>query len=113
MPKDLITVYVTDLKGELHTLEAPVDMGLSLMEVMKASELPVQAMCGGMAMCATCNVIVTSDHVLNPPGEDEWAMMDDAFVADIPGSRLSCQLRIAEELDGLCVTLGELTRTDD
>lgn len=108
-----ITLYVTDLNGVEHCIQAPVDMGLSLMEAMKANELPVKAMCGGMAMCATCNVIVTSNHQLPEMNENEEAMLDEAFVLDVPGSRLSCQLHLTTEMNGLKVQLGQLTRTDD
>lgn len=107
-----ITLFVTDLDGIEHTIMAPTDMGLNVMEAMKANELPVKAMCGGMAMCATCNIIVKSDHVLAAMGDAEEAMLDEAFVLDIEGSRLSCQIPVTAELDGLRIQLGELTRTD-
>ena len=107
--KDMITIHVEDLNGTVHTVEAPTDMGLSLMEAMKANELPVKAMCGGMAMCASCNIILQSDHELPEMGEDEEAMLDEAMVLDVPNSRLSCQIPVTENLDGLRVKLGYLT----
>lgn len=108
--KDIVTIFVTDLEGVEHEIEAPTDMGLNLMEAMKANELPVKATCGGMAMCATCNIIVKSDDVELPEmGEAEEAMLDEAFVLDVPGSRLSCQIPVTEAIDGLRVQLGELT----
>jgi ferredoxin len=107
-----ITLFVTDLDGLEHTIMAPTDMGLNIMEAMKANELPVKAMCGGMAMCATCNIIVKSDHPLPPISDDEEAMLDEAFVLDIEGSRLSCQIPCTQDLDGLHIQLAELTRTD-
>jgi 2Fe-2S ferredoxin len=106
---DLITIHVTDLKGQEHEIQAPTDMGLNLMEAMKANELPVKATCGGMAMCATCNCIVKSDHDLPEMSEDEEDMLDEAFVLDIEGSRLSCQIPISKTIDGIQVQLGELT----
>ncbi|MCB9263168.1 MAG: 2Fe-2S iron-sulfur cluster binding domain-containing protein [Flavobacteriales bacterium] len=113
MAKDSITIKVTDLKGETYEILAPTDMGLNLMEAMKANEMPVKATCGGMAMCATCNVIIKSDHVLPEMSEDEEAMLDEAFVLDIPNSRLSCQIHISEEIDGLEVQLGALTNPEE
>ena len=107
-----ITLFVTDLNGVEHTIMAPTDIGLNVMEAMKANELPVKAMCGGMAMCATCNIIVKSNHPLPPISDDEEAMLDEAFVLDIEGSRLSCQIPCTQELDGLRIQLAELTRTD-
>jgi len=107
--KDLITVFVTDLEGETHEIQAPTDMGLNLMEAIRSNELSIKATCGGMAMCATCNVRVSSDHELPEMSEDEEAMLDEAFVLDDEGSRLSCQIPVSESIDGLRVQLGDLT----
>ena len=52
----MIKFTVEDQEGTRQELEAPSDMGLSLMEILKASEYPVLATCGGMALCATCHV---------------------------------------------------------
>lgn len=109
----MITIYVTDLLGDTHEIMAPTDMNLNLMEVIRMNELPIKAMCGGMAICATCNVFILSDHPLQEMNENEEAMLDEAFVLDIPNSRLSCQIPIHSELDGLRVQLGKLTRTDE
>jgi len=62
-----------------------------------------------MAMCATCNCIVKSDHKLPEMSEDEEAMLDEAFVLDVEGSRLMCQLPVSAALDGLAIQMGELT----
>ncbi|MFT5480286.1 MAG: ferredoxin [Bacteroidia bacterium] len=105
----IIQLIVTDLEGKVHTIEAPTDMGLNVMEAIKANELPIKATCGGMAMCATCNVVVTSNHELAPMTEGEEDMLDQAFVLDVKGSRLSCQLPCSEKIDGLELTLGKLT----
>ena len=107
--KDIVTIFVTDLEGTEHEIQAPTDMNLNLMEAMNANELSVKATCGGMAMCATCNIRVQSDHELPEMSEDEEAMLDEAFVLDIEGSRLSCQIPVSEKIDGLRVQLGELT----
>lgn len=100
-----ITVFVTDREGVRHSLEAPTDMSLNLMEVMRMYELPVKATCGGMAMCATCQVYVESDHELTEKSDDEEAMLDEAFFVDDTKSRLGCQIRINEAINGLEVTL--------
>jgi ferredoxin len=104
--KDTISLNVRTLDGVLHTIEAPTDMSLSLMEAIKLNELQIKAMCGGMAICATCHVIVQSDHELPPMSEDEEAMLDQAFLLDIPNSRLSCQIHLTNKMDGLTVNLG-------
>lgn len=99
-----ITVEVTDREGEHHCLEAPTDMALNLMELCKASELPVEGTCGGMALCASCHVYVESEHELVPPSADEEDMLDQAFYVE-DNSRLGCQIRLSEGLDGLRVRL--------
>ncbi len=109
MAENTIIVNIIDREGVNHALEAPTDMSLSLMEAIKLNELQIKAMCGGMAICATCHVIVQSDHELLPMSEDEEAMLDQAFLLDIPNSRLSCQIHLTNEMDGLTVNLGEGT----
>lgn len=107
--ENLITLNVTTPDGVQHLIKAPTDMNLNLMEAIKLNELQIKAMCGGMAICATCHVIVQSDHQLPPMSEDEEAMLDQAFLLDIPNSRLSCQIHLTNEMDGLTVQLGEGT----
>jgi ferredoxin-2, mitochondrial len=102
--KENITIQVIDRYDKTHDLDVPLDMGLSLMEVCKSYELPVEAICGGIALCATCQVYIESKHPLSEPTDDEWAMLDQAMhVRD--NSRLGCQIRIEEDLDGLVVRL--------
>jgi ferredoxin len=99
-----IFVHVIDRDGEMHNLEVPLDVSLSLMEVCKSYELPVEAICGGMALCATCQVYIESDHELSEPTDDEWAMLDQAMhVRD--NSRLGCQIKMSAEMHGLTVRL--------
>ena len=105
----MITIYVTDLVGTTHEMLAPTDMGFNVMEAIRANELPIKATCGGMAMCATCNCIVKSDHELPAMSEDEEAMLDEAFVLDVEGSRLMCQIPVTDDIDGLQIQMGELT----
>lgn len=101
-----ITVHVIDREGVSHTLEAPTDMNMSLMEVLKAYEMPVLGTCGGIAMCASCHCYVESDHALPPAGEDEEAMLDQVLEVE-DNSRLACQIRIKPELNELTVRLAE------
>ncbi len=102
--KENITITVIDRFDEAHDLEVPLGIPLSLMEVCKSYELPVEGMCGGMALCATCQVYVESEHNLPEPTDDEWAMLDQAMhVKD--NSRLGCQIKMHEEIDGLIVRL--------
>jgi len=102
--KDTINIYVQQDGGERITLEAPTDMNLSVMEVLKANELEVQALCGGMAICATCHVEVLQSPPLPEPSDDEAYMLESLPHAT-DSSRLSCQLRISPELDGLVLRI--------
>ena len=107
--EDLITLHITDLAGTKHTIKAPTDMGLNVMEAIRANDLQIKATCGGMALCATCHVIVKSSHELPEMSEDEEVMLDETFLLNIPNSRLSCQIPISKKIDGLEVELGEST----
>ena len=100
----MIKLTVIDREEKPHQLEAPTDMNMNLMEVCKAYELPVEGTCGGMALCSTCHVYVQSDHDLPELSDAEEDMLDQAFFVD-DNSRLGCQLRITEELEGLVVRL--------
>lgn len=99
-----IKINLTDRDGNQHELLAPTDMGMNLMEVCKAYELPVEGTCGGMALCASCQCYVHSDHPLPEISEDEEAMLAEAFFVK-DNSRLACQIRIHKELEGLRVEL--------
>ncbi len=99
-----IKIKVIDRTDKEHLLEAPTDMNMNLMEVFKAYELPVEGTCGGMALCSTCHCYVMSDHDLPTATDDEEDMLDQAFFVE-DNSRLGCQLKINENLDGLTVKL--------
>ncbi|GHA55120.1 2Fe-2S iron-sulfur cluster-binding protein [Pontibacter akesuensis] len=102
--KDAINIYVKQDNGEQITLEAPLDMNLSVMEVLKAHEFPIQAVCGGMAICATCHVEVLESGEL-PEMNDDEAYMLETLPHATDSSRLSCQLRVNEEMEGLVVRI--------
>lgn len=106
-----IQVTLTDLESKKHILLIPTDMNLNLMEAIRIHELPIKATCGGMALCASCNIRITSSHKLPEMNEEEEAMLDEAFVLDEKGSRLACQIKVNPTLDGLKFELGELTRS--
>jgi 2Fe-2S ferredoxin len=103
-----VQITVIDREGQEHVLDAPTDMNMNLMELCKSYELPVEGTCGGMAMCATCQVYVLSDHTLHEKSDDEDAMLDQAFFVK-PNSRLGCQIKISNEIDGLKVQLAPST----
>ena len=103
-----ITLKITDRNGDLHEVVAPTDMSMNLMEVIRSYELAEEGtigVCGGMAMCASCQVyIVDGSDKLTEMGAEEDAMLSEAFhVQD--NSRLGCQIPITAEVDGLEVEI--------
>ncbi|MAW49966.1 MAG: ferredoxin [Flavobacteriaceae bacterium TMED116] len=75
-------------------------MGFNLMEALKANELPVEGICGGIALCASCQCYINSEHNLKKKTEEEQAMLAEALNVK-ENSRLACQIRISSELEGL------------
>ena len=75
-------------------------MNMNLMEACKSYEFPVEGICGGMAMCASCQVYVGSKNLLENISEEEKAMLSEAFHIK-PNSRLGCQIPMTADLDGL------------
>lgn len=104
MAENTVTVYIIDREGVKHELEAPTDMNLNMMEVAKMYELPVEGRCGGMAMCASCQMYLESDHELEEQSDDELDMLDQAFFVE-DNSRLGCQIPITEDLEGIVFRL--------
>ena len=99
-----VTITVIDREGKSHELIAPTDVAMNLMEVCKAYELPVEGTCGGMAMCASCQCYLVSDHDLPEKSDDEEAMLSEAFHVK-ENSRLGCQIHMSKALEGLTVEL--------
>lgn len=102
-----ITLKITDRDGVLHEIEAPTDMAMNLMEVVRSYELAPEGtigVCGGMAMCASCQCYVKSDHELPEMGIDEDMMLAEAFHVQ-ENSRLGCQIQITPLMNGLEVEL--------
>lgn len=102
-----ITLHITDRDGETHQVKAPTDMNMNLMEVIRSHELAPEGtigVCGGMAMCASCQCYIESEHDLPEMSYDEDLMLAEAFhVQD--NSRLGCQLFMTEDLEGLKLTM--------
>ena len=102
-----VAITIIDREGAAHVVDAPTDMAMNIMEVVRAYELAPEGtigICGGMAMCASCQCYVLNDVALPEKSDDEEAMLSEAFnVKD--NSRLGCQLHITEELDGLKLEL--------
>ena len=99
-----VTIHVTDYDGKRHTLEGLE--GWRAMEVIRDYGLPIKAECGGACACATCHVYVAPEWFkkLIPANSEETMMLDDAMAVE-NNSRLSCQILLSPELEGLELTL--------
>ena len=87
--------------------EVEVQNGLTVMEGAVQNDIPgIDADCGGGMACATCHVYVKEDWLDKLPKKEdgEEDMLDMAFEPK-PNSRLSCQLTVSDELDGLVVDI--------
>ncbi|HEV2533640.1 2Fe-2S iron-sulfur cluster-binding protein [Phenylobacterium sp.] len=93
--------------GTEHVID--VKTGLSVMEGAVKNNIPgIDADCGGACACATCHVYVQEDW-LDKTGDKsamEESMLDFAESVE-PNSRLSCQIKVSDALDGLVVTMPE------
>ena len=103
-----IIITIIDREGRAHKVEAPTDMNMNLMEVVRSHELAPEGtigICGGMAMCASCQCYVQShEHLLPEKSYEEEDMLDQAFFVK-ENSRLSCQIPMTKELEGLEIKL--------
>ena len=100
-----IKIFVEEENGSTTELLAPTEMGLSLMEFLKGYEYPILATCGGMALCATCHVsVIEGFEKLSPISDDEYAILD-TLPNITETSRLSCQLKLSEDMQGLKVKI--------
>jgi len=90
--------------GTPQEVDAP--LGYTLLQIARENDVDIEGACEGCLACATCHVHVAPEWYdkLPAPSDDEEDMLDLAFnLCDT--SRLGCQIRISEELDGLVVTL--------
>mgnify|MGYP003413245256 FL=1 len=102
-----IKITIIDREGVSHEVDAPTDMNMNIMELVRAYELAPEGtigICGGMAMCASCQCYILNDVDLPEKSDDEDAMLSEAFNVK-ENSRLGCQIHITPEIEGLKVEL--------
>ncbi|MGH6818005.1 MAG: 2Fe-2S iron-sulfur cluster-binding protein [Methylovirgula sp.] len=100
----MIKITFIDSFGEKRTVEA--EEGSTVMETAIRNSVPeITAECGGACACATCHVYVDKEFLAltGGPSPQEEDMLDFAYATQ-PNSRLSCQIKVTPELDGLVVT---------
>ena len=103
----MVKITYIEHTGTPHEVSA--EPGMTVMEAAVKNQVPgIEAECGGACACATCHVYVEEAwrETVGPPSEMEEDMLDFAF--DVrPSSRLSCQIKVADKLDGLVVRVPE------
>jgi len=107
-PKPTANVIYNSWSGVRR--EVAVPLGSSVMEGAVTNGVDgIVAECGGACMCATCHVYVDETFLdkLQPIAEDEQEMLNNTFAPRQPNSRLGCQIKITEDLDGLTVKTPE------
>lgn len=101
---------ITYIQNDGTKVEVDVVVGKRVMQTALATGIDgIVAECGGQAMCATCHVYVDGAFLadLPPMSEEEDEMLDDTVCERTDQSRLSCQIPVTEDLDGLIVRLPE------
>jgi 2Fe-2S ferredoxin len=99
----MIRLKLAELSGDIEEIEG--EDGLTLMEVLRARSA-VEASCGGQCACATCHVFIDEAWFAQTgtPSETEIDLLDSS-IDRRPNSRLSCQVILTPELDGMSVTV--------
>lgn len=103
---DDLTLIVTTPDGNTH--EIPALAGWSVMEIIRDAGLPgIKAECGGALSCGTCHVYIAAPWAsrLPAPRNDERAMIADQAMMPRSESRLSCQILMQDDLNGMQITI--------
>ena len=101
-------IHFIDHSGEKRTIE--IENGATVMEGAIRNAIPgIEAECGGACACATCHVYVDEAwrEKVGAPSPMEEDMLDFAYEPDPDRSRLTCQLKVTDDLDGLVVQMPE------
>ena len=97
-------IHVTDREGESLVIEGQT--GVSVMESLRELDNGVEALCGGMCSCATCHSYIDPEWFdkLPPRSPEEDELLSELeYVRE--HSRLTCQVRFSQDLDGLTLTV--------
>jgi 2Fe-2S ferredoxin len=103
----MVKINFVDSKGETRTVD--VDAGATVMEAAIRNGVPgIEAECGGACACSTCHLYIDEAwrEKVGEPSPMEEDMLDFGY-DERPNSRLSCQIKVTEDLDGLVVSTPE------
>ena len=104
----MVKITYIEFDGTEHVVD--VEVGMTVMEGARDNNIPgIEADCGGACACSTCHVYVDSNWVEKIPEKEDMEedMLDFAYSPDENLSRLTCQLQVTEEIDGLIVRMPE------
>ncbi len=101
----MAVIHVTNRKGQALAIQGKV--GATLMENLRDNDLDIEAACGGCCSCATCHVFVDAAWVnkVGVRSDDENELVSQTEAYDPQRSRLSCQIKFTDALDGIVLTV--------
>ena len=101
----MAVINVTNRAGQKHVIQGKI--GATLMENLRDNNMDVEAICGGCCSCATCHVFVDEAWMnkLRDRSADEQELVEQTTAFKPECSRLSCQIKFVEALDGIAVTV--------
>jgi 2Fe-2S ferredoxin len=101
----LAKIFATDRDGTKHEIDA-ADRS-TLMEILRQAGLSIEALCSGCCQCATCHVFIEEPWLgkLKPQTDFEVATLEGEGSEIRPNSRLSCQIKWQDELEGIVLTV--------
>ena len=101
---DDISINIIDLDGVKHIIKTPVNVDLTLMDVLREQGFPM-GHCGGMALCASCHCYIEHDEDISDLSTDEKVMLDQLHNSDVNQSRLICQIPCNKIVDGITIKI--------
>ena len=97
-------IHITNRDGETSEIEGEV--GISIMENLRDNDYELEAICGGQCSCATCHIYISEDwRAATGTRSDEETELLEELECMQDGSRLSCQIKFTEEMDGLTLEI--------
>jgi 2Fe-2S ferredoxin len=98
-------IVVTDRAGETHDVD--IEAGDNIMDPLRELDNGIEALCGGMCSCATCHIFLEPKwfEKIEAPQDDELELLEETECFRKGESRLSCQVKFSEELEGMTFTI--------
>ena len=101
-----ITIHIQQDDFSFQPIGIPLGVQLSLMDVLKANGYPLEGICGGIALCATCRVeVLNKDEIMIDGADDGEMCLLETLPCYTGNCRLSCQIHVSEKIDGLKIRI--------